>query len=212
MKKGFFISGTDTNVGKTILSAILVNKLNAIYWKPIQCGLNKFGEKDSDVIKKLCMKKFIISEKFFLKAPLSPNIASKMQNIKILKKDFIDFRKKKFSKQLIVEGAGGLQVPINNNFFVSDLAKFLNLPVILVCRTKLGTINHTLMSLEILKKKKINFYGLVFVGKSQPHTIKTIKEFGEKILKKKIKIVALLPNFKDIDKKKVSYYSEKIKL
>ena len=81
MKKGFFISGTDTNVGKTILSAILVNKLNAIYWKPIQCGLNKFGEKDSDVIKKLCMKKFIISEKFFLKAPLSPNIASKMQNI-----------------------------------------------------------------------------------------------------------------------------------
>ena len=87
MCKGFFISGTDTNVGKTIISALLVKKLDAIYWKPIQCGVNKFGQKDSDIIEKLTENK-ILKEFFFFKHPLSPNIAALKANKKVYLKDF----------------------------------------------------------------------------------------------------------------------------
>ena len=87
-------------------------------------------------------------------------------------------------KQIIIEGAGGLQVPINNQYLMSDLAKKINLPLILVCKTSLGTINHSLLSIELIKKK-INFKGLIFVGKNINETIKTIEFFGQKILGKK---------------------------
>ena len=153
MVKGFFITGTDTNIGKTIISAILVNKLQGIYWKPIQCGTDSFGKKDSEIIQKLCEKKQIIEEFFFLKNPLSPNIAADIENIKIKMNDFKGFQKFNFKNKIIIEGAGGLNVPINKSKLMVDLIKFLDLPVILVSRTKLGTINHTLMSLEIIKKK-----------------------------------------------------------
>ena len=114
MIDGFFISGTDTNVGKTIVSAILVEKFNGIYWKPIQCGVNKFGEKDSDIILKLCTKREVLKESFFFKKPLSPNIASKKDGIKINLSAFKSFVKKKILKKVIIEGAGGLNVPIND--------------------------------------------------------------------------------------------------
>ena len=87
------------------------------------------------------------------------------------------------SDTIIIEGAGGLNVPINNSQLMVDLMKFIDLPVILVSRTKLGTINHTLMSLEIIKKKKINLKGIIFVGNDEPSTIRTIKEFGKIIFK-----------------------------
>ena len=79
MIKGYFISGNDTNVGKTIVASILVNKLDAIYYKPIQCGYNDYGEKDSEVVERLCEKKVIMDETFFLEHTLSPNIAAKKQ-------------------------------------------------------------------------------------------------------------------------------------
>ena len=88
MLDGYFISGTDTNVGKTIVSAILVNKFDGIYFKPIQCGLSLDGKKDSDIIKEICIKKTILEEKYFLKTPASPNIAAKMERKKIKIDDF----------------------------------------------------------------------------------------------------------------------------
>tara|TARA_B100000287_G_scaffold375519_1_gene376066 strand:- start:246 stop:722 length:477 start_codon:yes stop_codon:yes gene_type:complete len=154
--KGLFISGTDTNVGKTIIASLLVKKLDAIYWKPIQCGVNELGQKDSDVVKKLTKNK-ILKEFFFFKHPVSPNIAAFKENKKIFLKDFEKFSEFNFSKKIIVEGAGGLNVPLNNKSLVVDLVRFLKLPLILVSRTNLGTINHTLLSLEILKKKKYLF-------------------------------------------------------
>ncbi len=204
MIKGYFISGSDTNVGKTIVASILVNKLDAIYYKPIQCGYNDYGEKDSEVVERLCEKKVIMDETFFLEHPLSPNIAAKKQKKQIFLKDFDNIKKKKFSKKVVVEGAGGLQVPINKNFLMSDLIKFFNLPLILVCRTKLGTINHTLMSLEILKKKKIKLFGIVFIGKKESDTIQTIKNFGKIIYGKEINVMAVIPYLKRIDKLQIS--------
>ena len=153
MLKGYFISGNDTNVGKTIVSSVLVNKLKAIYFKPIQCGKNEFFETDSDVVKKFCPNTEIIPETYFFKDAVSPNIASEKEKKNLHRKNS-ECKKKNISKKIVIEGAGGLQVPINDKFFMSDLAKKINLPLILVCRTSLGTINHSLLSIELIKKKK----------------------------------------------------------
>lgn len=203
MLDGYFISGTDTNVGKTIVSAILVNKFDGIYFKPIQCGLSFDGKKDSDIIKEICIRKTILEEKYFLKTPASPNIAAKMERKKIKIDDFKSLRNKKFSKKLFVEGAGGLSVPLNESSTMADLAKFFQLPVILVCRTSLGTINHTLLSISLLSNKKIKLRGLVFVGKKELETIKTILKFGQREYNKKIEILAMIPNLKEINKSSI---------
>ncbi len=203
MLDGYFISGTDTNVGKTIVSAILVNKFDGIYFKPIQCGLSFDGKKDSDIIKEICIRKTILEEKYFLKTPASPNIAAKMERKKIKIDDFKSLRNKKFSKKLFVEGAGGLSVPLNESSTMADLAKFFQLPVILVCRTSLGTINHTLLSISLLSNKKIKLRGLVFVGKKELETIKTILKFGQREYNKKIEILAMIPDLKKINKSSI---------
>ena len=202
MNKGFFITGTDTNVGKTIVSAILVNKFNAVYYKPIQCGVDLNGNIDSDIIKKLCHKPTIIEESYRFKNALSPNIASKRENIKV---NHLNFNKlNNIEKRVIVEGAGGLQVPINESLFVSDLPLLFELPVILVCKTELGTINHTLMSLQILKEKKIHLAGLVFNGKKNHETLGTILSFGKKIYGKKITVLANIPFIQNLTFKKLN--------
>ncbi len=201
MFKGYFISGTDTGVGKTLVASILVNKLNAIYYKPIQCGKDEDGNKDSDIVNKICYKKTILEETYFFKKPLSPNIASKYEKRKVEMKSFKEIFKKQFKKKLFIEGAGGLNVPINNKFLMIDLIKFFNLPVILVCRTKLGTINHSLLSISLLKQKRIKLQGLVFCGDNEPETISTIKKFGKKISGREIRILARIPFKSKINKK-----------
>ena len=92
-----------------------------------------------------------------------------------------------------------MNVPINDKDMVIDMIKLFSLPLILVCKTSLGTINHTLLSLEALQKKKIFLYGLIFVGDNIPETIKTISKFGSKIYGKTINIIAILPIFKHLD-------------
>ena len=119
MLNGYFISGTDTNVGKTIVSAILVNKFRCIYYKPIQCGFDENGNKDSDIINKICKKKIILKETYILQNPLSPNIAAKKENKKIRIDSFKKLVNQKLDNKLIVEGAGGLCVPINNNLLTT---------------------------------------------------------------------------------------------
>ncbi len=208
MIKGFFISGTGTNVGKTIISSVLVKKLGADYFKPIQCGKNSSSETDSDVVKKLCPKVKIFTESYFFIKPESPNIASQKENKKVELKELLKIRKEKTNNKIIIEGAGGLQVPINDNYLMSDVAKKFNLPLILVAKTSLGTINHTLMSIQIIKEKKINFCGIVFIGNNREKTIKTIKLFGERILKNKIKIIGIVPKVKKITRKSIDNFTK----
>ena len=93
---------------------------------------------------------------------------------------------------------------------MSDLSKKMNLPMVLVSRTKLGTINHTLMSLEIIKRQRINFFGIIFIGENEMETIDSIDYFGKKILKKKINIIGRLPFVKKISINKIKYLSTKI--
>ncbi len=212
MPRTYFISGTDTNVGKTIVSAVLATKLEAYYFKPIQCGLNKMNLKDSEVVKSLSNKAKILNELYFLKKPLSPFVAAKQEKKKIDVNKILQFVKNLKTKKLVIEGAGGLNVPINSNYLMSDLCQKLNIPLILVSRTKLGTINHTLMSLEVIKKKKINLLGIIFFGKKELETMETIKFFGKKILKKNIKILGRLPVAKELSKNTIQAFTKKIEI
>ena len=212
MPRTYFISGTDTNVGKTIVSAVLATKLEAYYFKPIQCGLNKMNLKDSEVVKSLSNKAKILNELYFLKKPLSPFVAAKQEKKKIDVNKILQFVKNLKTKKLVIEGAGGLNVPINSNYLMSDLCQKLNTPLVLVSRTKLGTINHTLMSLEVIKKKKINLLGIIFFGKKELETMETIKFFGKKILKKNIKILGRLPVAKELSKKTIKAFTKKIEI
>ena len=212
MPRTYFISGTDTNVGKTIVSAVLATKLEAHYFKPIQCGLNKMKLKDSEVVKSLSNKAKILNELYFLKKPLSPFVAAKQEKKKIDVNKILQFVKNLKTKKLVIEGAGGLNVPINSNYLMSDLCQKLNTPLILVSRTKLGTINHTLMSLEVIKKKKIKLLGIIFFGKKELETLETIKFFGKKILKKNIKILGRLPVAKELSKNTIQAFTKKIEI
>ena len=212
MLKGFFISGNDTNVGKTIVSSILVEKFDANYFKPIQCGKNNFSEIDSDVVKKLCPRAKIIPESYFFKDPLSPNIASKKEKRIININRILEIKNKKLTKKIIIEGAGGMQVPINSKFLMSDLVKKIGLPLILVCKTSLGTINHSLLSIELIKHKKINFRGLIFVGEDIKETIETIEFFGKRILGKKINILGKIPLLKKISSEEIKSFGKILKI
>ena len=212
MPRTYFISGTDTNVGKTIVSAVLATKLEAHYFKPIQCGLNKMNLKDSEVVKSLSNKVKILNELYFLKKPLSPFVAAKQEKKKIDVNKILQFVKNLKTKKLVIEGAGGLNVPINSNYLMSDLCQKLNTPLILVSRTKLGTINHTLMSLEVIKKKKIKLLGIIFFGKKELETLETIKFFGKKILKKNVKILGRLPIAKELSKNTIQAFTKKIEI
>ena len=212
MPRTYFISGTDTNVGKTIVSAVLTTKLEAHYFKPIQCGLNKMNLKDSEVVKSLSNKAKILNELYFLKKPLSPFVAAKHEKKIIDVNKIVKFVKNLKTKKLVIEGAGGLNVPINSNYLMSDLCQKLNTPLVLVSRTKLGTINHTLMSLEVIKKKKINLLGIIFFGKKELETMETIKFFGKKILKKNIKILGRLPVAKELSKNTIQAFTKKIEI
>ena len=196
-KNSYFITGTDTGVGKTVVSAILAKKYNAHYYKPIQCGLNKNGHKDSDVVQNIFNDVSIIKETYFFKNPLSPNIAAKKENVNIEISKF--FKIDKFDHPIVIEGAGGLQVPIDETTFMSDVISYFNLPTILVSRTQLGTINHTLLSIEILKKKKINLAGIIFSGDENKETINTIMRFGSGIYGKEINLISIIPFLKAIN-------------
>jgi len=203
-KKGFFITGTDTGVGKTFFASILMKKYNFDYWKPIQTG--KFTENDTLYIKK---KLGIENNRFHkpiytFKKPLSPHLASRYEKISISIKKI---KKPNTIKPLIIEGAGGVLVPLNKKNLIIDLIKKFRLPVIIVSKSILGTINHTLMTLEILKKNKIKVFGVVLNNvknkKEGNDNANSIETFG------KIKVLIQISSVNPITKKRIETLSKK---
>ncbi len=171
----FVICGTDTNIGKTIISAFFVRGLNSYYWKPIQSGLE--DETDSQTVSRLSNinKKKIIKEAYVFEEPVSPHWASEIDNIKIQRElltlPIID-------KPLIVETAGGLMVPLTRNFLQIEQIKDWDIPVILVCKSSLGTLNHTLLSIEALKNRDIKIIGIVINGNKHLDNPRTLNQFS----------------------------------
>ncbi len=159
--KTYFVSGIGTEIGKTIVSAILVEALQADYWKPIQSGDLHYS--DSDKIKDYISNDNtkIHSERFRLNTPASPHYSAEVGGVKIKKEDF---QIPKTENHLIIEGAGGLLVPINEQETILDVISHLNIPVILVASYYLGSINHTLLSINQLIHKNIPITALIFNG------------------------------------------------
>src|SRR5688572_5738083 len=161
----FFVTGIGTDVGKTVVSAILTEALEADYWKPVQAGSLDFT--DTHTVRKLVSntRSFFHPETYRLQAPMSPHAAARLENREL---DLSEITLPETSNNLVIEGAGGLMVPLNNKFLVLDLLAKLQCPVVVVSRNYLGSINHTLLTLEILKSRQIPVAGIVFNGEPNP--------------------------------------------
>ena len=186
----FIICGTDTDIGKTLISSFFVKGLNSFYWKPIQSGIE--SQTDSQTVEKLAQvsKEKIIKEAYVFTKPLSPHWAAEIDQKAI---NFDKLRLPKVQGSLIIETAGGLMVPITRNFLQIDQIKEWNLPVILVCKSSLGTLNHTLLSIEALKRRNIEILGLVVNGEKHLDNPKTLVDFSG------IPLIAEFPYIKKMD-------------
>jgi dethiobiotin synthetase len=157
----YIIAGIGTEIGKTFISSILTEALQADYWKPIQSGALDFT--DTDTVKSLISnsKTIFHPETYRLNQPMSPHAAAAIDGVKI---ELSQFELPQTDNHLIVELAGGIMVPLNDQETNLDLIKKLNIPVILISKNYLGSINHTLLSVEILKLNNIPIKGLIFNG------------------------------------------------
>ncbi len=172
----FFVTGTDTGVGKTVVCAVLAVGLKAAYWKPIQSGL---AEIDTDWVRKATglPDSHFFEETYRLSRPLSPHAAAEADGVRIALSKIRLPRASRFS-HLIVEGAGGVMVPLNRRRLMTDLMVRLRLPVLLVARSSLGTINHTLLSLEQLRRNRLEVIGVVMNGPKNDINRDAVKHYG----------------------------------
>lgn len=169
-----FVSGIGTDVGKTVVAAILTEALQADYWKPVQAGSLSFTDTDQ-------VKEWVINDKsrfhpesHRLTTPASPHYAAEVDGIDI---QMNKLQLPSTDNHLLVEGAGGLLVPLNDQKLVIDLIKSLSFPVVLVSRNFLGSINQTLLSIEALQRRNIPIAGLVFSGEHKPSTEDYIRQY-----------------------------------
>jgi len=203
MKHAYFVSGIGTDVGKTIVSSILCELLFANYWKPVQSG--ELDNTDSMKVGRLVSFETFnyLPEQFRLTQPFSPHVSAKLDGVQI---EASDFTFPEFTGNLIVEGAGGLMVPINDNgLLYCDLAANWKLPTILISRHYLGSINHTLMSIETLRNRKIPILGIIYVGDELPMT--------EEIIFNNTQIPTLfhVPIFENLSKETISTFATQLR-
>lgn len=198
MSNRCIITGTDTGIGKTVVSAMLTLTLEATYWKPVQAGVE--GGVDTKAVQKMTglPNERFLEEAYVFTEPLSPHRAAELDEAQI---DVDSLVIPKAEGPLIIEGAGGLMVALTRENLLINLFKKWNedpinggrVPVILVARTALGTINHTLLSLEALWSREIPVHGIVFVGDENEDNMRTIGEFSE------VKILGRLPMLDSLD-------------
>ncbi|WP_373058528.1 dethiobiotin synthase [Zunongwangia sp. H14] len=198
MKNKYFITGIGTEVGKTTISAIVTEALEADYWKPIQAG--DLANSDTHKIEKLISNKKTVfhPNAFALHTPMSPHAAAKIDNVEV---SVAKIKEPETENHLVVEGAGGLLVPINDEETILDLIK-PEYKVILVSRHYLGSINHTLLSLETLKSRGLECFGIIFSGEEHPSSEEIIKKMGKE------PILGRIEQEPYFDKNVVSEYAE----
>ena len=178
-----FITGTDTDAGKTTVSAWICSKIKTTYWKPIQTG----SDADSDVIQKFAPQTKILPNAYRLKAPLSAWDAA------CLEQKTLDVRKLQTDRdKMLIEGAGGLLVPIAENFFMLDVIEQTHATALVVARSKLGMINHVLLTIFALHHRNIPVCGIVICGNIEKNIRETIEHFS------KVRILAILPETNDL--------------
>ena len=193
MSSRFFVTGTDTGIGKTVVSALLCAALDAFYWKPIQTGTREGTDRETVMALAGIPAVRTIPEIYKFAPPVSPHLAARMAGAKI---DLRKIHQPRLSKNtnLIAEGAGGVLVPINDRQLMSDLMKHLKWPVVLVSRTALGTINHTLLSLAALRAKKLRIAGVVMVGKANVENRRAVEKYGD------ISVIGFVPPLAELNR------------
>ena len=193
--KRIIICGTDTDVGKTIVSSFFVQGLKGIYWKPIQSGTEE-GTDTKTVCNLLSLEpNSYLPERYKFKAPVSPHWAAEQESAFI---EPSNLKLPDLDELIIIETAGGLMVPLNRDWLQIDQLKVWGAPIILVARTGLGTLNHTLLSLEALKYRNLDVLGIVLNGPPHKDNPKTLEQFGD------TKILASLPIFDEVNAKVLS--------
>ncbi len=175
MSRRFIVTGTDTGIGKTVFSAALAGAINGYYWKPIQSGLDQ--ETDSEVVKRLSglADERILPEVWRLRTPVSPHQSAAIDGVAI---DPAALRLPDLDQSLVIEGAGGLLVPLTRQSTYIDVFVQWAQPVILCARTELGTINHTLLSIATLRQRAVPIAGIAFIGDERADTQETIAEMS----------------------------------
>ena len=173
MKPRFVVTGTDTDIGKSVFSAALVQALGAKYWKPVQSGLE--GETDTAFVERM-VPGSTLPEAWRLVTPASPHLAAEIDGVEIdpdlLNPSAVDV-------PLVIEGAGGALVPVTRAVLYADIFARWQIPVIICARTALGTINHSLMTIEALRSRGVPIHGIAFIGDSVPDSEATIAAIGD---------------------------------
>ena len=175
MNRRFVIVGTDTGVGKTVVSAAIVGALSACYWKPVQAGLD--GETDSQVVARLsgAPAERIFPEAWRLRRAASPHLAAHDEGVSI---DAAALNPPRCDGPLVIETAGGVMTPLSDRALTIDVLERWRFPAILVARTSLGTINHSLLTLEALRRRGVSMMGIIFVGDAEPDVQRSIEAIG----------------------------------
>lgn len=201
MKHTYFVTGIGTEVGKTVASAILTETLEADYWKPIQAG--DLDNSDSHKVEKLISNDKTVFHKnsFALKTPMSPHAAAEIDDVIITSKKI---KRPEIKGDLVIEGAGGLLVPISDKETIADLMQVED-RIILVSRHYLGSINHTLLTVEALKSRGLNCFGIIFSGEENKSTESIIQKMSG------IPILGRIEQEPYFDKNVVKEYAELFK-
>ncbi|MEW6598526.1 MAG: dethiobiotin synthase [Pseudomonadota bacterium] len=175
MIRPLLVVGTDTGVGKTIVSAALVGQLRAHYWKPVQSGLEE--ETDSELVRRLCGLEFdpVLPEAYRLQTPCSPHEAARIDGVEIDPDRLVPPR---VAGPLVIEGAGGVLTPLRLDLVYADVFARWNARAVVVARTSLGTINHCLLTLEAVRTRGVEIAGVVFSGEAEPVAEAAIEAIG----------------------------------
>jgi dethiobiotin synthetase len=193
MPKQFFITGTDTGIGKTVVSALMCAATSGFYWKPIQTGAIEGTDRCAVMRYAQLPPERTLPEVYCFDEPVSPHLAASRAGVRIELERLPQLSTRE-REGLVVEGAGGVLVPINDKQFMTDLMRWLGLPVLLACKSGLGTINHTLLSLAALRSSGLEVRGVVMVGPLNQANRQAIQRYGF------VPVVGTIPWLPEIDR------------
>ena len=195
MTSKIIVTGTDTDIGKSVVSAMLVQALSADYYKPVQAGMD--GETDTEFVKRLSgmPNEYFWPEAYRLQTPASPHLSAKLDGVTI---DVNHLELPHSNRLLIVEGAGGLLVPLTDDVLFIEMFARWKAPIVLCASTRLGTINHSLLSIEALRHRNLEILGVVFVGDKMESSETAIVNFGQ------VKHLGLLPILDPLDSRSLA--------
>lgn len=198
MNMDLFVTGTDTSVGKTVLCALLVAALDAVYWKPIQTGAREGTDRQTVMRLAEVPEERTVPECYCFDPPVSPHLAAAAVGTTI---DLARIRRPNLgvngrpAANLVVEGAGGVLVPVNDSQFIADLIRQLEMPVVVASRSALGTINHTTLTVDRLRHCGVAVKGVVLIGPGNPDNQRSIERYAA------VPVIGRIPPLERIDRR-----------